>query len=99
MGKFIIWEVLDEKLQWSLNVDRVDIEQLIDGCYIIVSDVPQEKMQSQEVVASYKKLALVGKAFRNLKTVQLEVRPVYHKTDDSIRCHVFICMLAFNLRR
>jgi transposase len=98
MGKFITWEVLDKKLQWSLNADLVDTEQLIDGCYIIVSDVPQEKMQAQEIVASYKKLALVEKAFRNLKTVQLEVRPVYHKTDDRIRCHVFICMLAYYLQ-
>lgn len=85
MGKFITWEVLDKKLQWLLNADLMDTEQLIDGCYIIVSDVPQEKMQSQEIVASYKKLALVEKAFRNLKTVQLEVRPVYHKTDDRIQ--------------
>ena len=98
MGKFITWTIVDEKLQWSLNVDLVDTEQLIDGCYIIISDVPQEKMQSQEIVASYKKLSLVEKAFRNLKTVQLEVRPVYHKTDDRIRCHVFICMLAYYLQ-
>ena len=34
-------------------------------------------------------------AFRNLKTVQLEMRPVYHKKDDRIRAHVFICMLAY----
>lgn len=98
MGKFITWKVVNEKLQWSMNTDLVDTEQLIDGCYIITSDVPQEKMQSQEIVASYKKLTLVEKAFRNLKTVQLEVRPVYHKTDDRIRCHVFICMLAYYLQ-
>ena len=98
MGKFITWEVLEEKLQWSLKAELIDTEQLIDGCYIIVSNVPQKKMQAQEIVASYKKLSLVEKAFRNLKTVQLEVRPVYHKTDDRIRCHVFICMLAYYLQ-
>lgn len=98
MNKFITWEVRDKKLNWSLNEELVATEQLLDGCYIIVSDVPQEKMLSQEVVASYKKLSLVEKAFRNLKTVQLEVRPVYHKTDDRIRCHVFICMLAYYLQ-
>ena len=98
MGKFITWEVRDDKLHWTLNQDLVDTEQLIDGCYIIVSDVPPEKMKAQEIVASYKKLTLVEKAFRNLKSVQLEVRPVYHKTDDRIRCHVFICMLAYYLQ-
>ena len=38
------------------------------------------------------------RAFRNLKTVQLEVRPVYHKNDDRIRSHVFLCMLAYYLQ-
>ncbi len=97
MGKFITWEVKSGKLQWHLKEDAVDTEELLDGCYIITSDVPQEKMHAQEIVASYKKLTLVEKAFRNLKTVQLEIRPVYHKTDDRIRCHVFICMLAYYL--
>src|SRR5262249_23921780 len=50
-----------------------------------------------EVVASYKKLGLVEEAFRNLKTVQLEVRPVFHKTDERIRSHVFLCTLAYYL--
>ena len=58
MGKFITWEVLEEKLQWSLKAELIDTEQLIDGCYIIVSNVPQKKMQAQEIVASYKKLSL-----------------------------------------
>jgi transposase len=98
MGKFITWEVKNGKLQWCLKEDAVDTEELLDGCYIITSDVPQEKMHAQEIVAAYKKLTLVEKAFRNLKTVQLEIRPVYHKTDDRIRCHVFICMLAYYLQ-
>src|SRR6202035_2536253 len=46
----------------------------------------------------YKKLGLVEEAFRSLKTVQLEVRPVYHKTDDRIRSHVFLCTLAYYLQ-
>ena len=52
-------------------------------------------MAKQALVASYKSLALVENAFRNLKTVQLEMRPVYHKTDDRIRAHVFLCVLAY----
>jgi transposase len=61
-------------------------------------EVPKEKMAASEVVASYKKLALVEEVFRSLKTVQLEVRPVYHKTDDRIRTHVFLCTLAYYLQ-
>ncbi|TLD39781.1 MAG: Mobile element protein [Candidatus Jettenia ecosi] len=56
------------------------------------------RMGKQEIVASYKKLTFVEQAFRNLKTVQLEIRPLYHKTDDRIRCHVFVCMLAYYIQ-
>jgi hypothetical protein len=48
-------------------------------------------------VARYKSLTQVEQAFRNLKTVSLEMRPVYHKKDDRIRAHVFLCMLSYYL--
>ncbi len=51
-------------------------------------------MDKEEVVTSYKKLEQVEKAFRNLKTVQLEMRPVYHNLDHRIKAHVFLCMLG-----
>ena len=79
---------------WSFDQDKIVAEKLFDGCYIVSGEVPKEKMAASEVVASYKKLGLVEEAFRSLKTVQLEVRPVYHKTDDRIRSHVFLCTLA-----
>jgi len=71
---------------------------MLDGCYIIVTDASPETLDSEEVVAAYKSLRHVETAFRNLKTVRLEMRPVYHKTDDRIRAHVFICMLAYYLQ-
>ena len=52
-------------------------------------------MNAIEVVENYKNLMRVEQAFRNLKTARLEVRPVYHKTDERIKAHVFICMLAY----
>jgi transposase len=50
-----------------------------------------------EVVETYKSLANIEQAFRSMKTVQLEIRPVYHRTDDRIKAHVFLCMLAYYL--
>jgi hypothetical protein len=74
------------------------IKKSFDGCYIISTDVDQDQMNTMEVVNAYKSLTFVERAFRNLKTVQLEIRPVYHKTDDRIRSHVFLCMLAYYLQ-
>ena len=106
-AKYISWEVkADETAEksrqhqvlWELNESIIERDQRLEGCYIITSNVKIEDMTAIEVVKSYKKLMSVEKAFRNLKTVQLEVRPIYHKRDDRIRAHVFLCMLAYYIQ-
>jgi len=107
MGKFIQWSIEADqtkptsrthRLVWSINADKVAQEKRFDGCYIITSDVDKDQMNTVEVVTAYKSLTFVERAFRNLKTVQLEIRPVYHKNDERIRSHVFLCMLAYYLQ-
>ena len=55
-------------------------------------------MNTGEVVAGYKALGGVERAFRSLKTALLEMRPIYHKKDERIKAHVFMCMLAYYLQ-
>jgi hypothetical protein len=107
MGKFIQWSIDADKekatsrkhrLVWSIDTDQVAQERRFDGCYIVSSDVDKAQMNTVEVVNAYKSLTFVERAFRNLKTVQLEIRPVYHKNDERIRSHVFLCMLAYYLQ-
>jgi len=107
MGKFIQWAIEADpqqetscahRLTWSINAEKVEQERRFDGCYVITSDVDQAQMKTLDVVRAYKSLTFVERAFRNLKTVQLEIRPVYHKSDERIRSHVFLCMLAYYLQ-
>ena len=105
MGKFINWHVeasedgegksREHKLVWTLNDKKITSEEKLDGCYIIKTALPSESMSTQEVVENYKALGNVERAFRNMKTVTLEMRPVHHKTDQRIEAHIFICMLAY----
>lgn len=104
MGKFFKWHVDADpgakksrahQLVWSLDEEKVGAEQRLDGCYIIRTDVGAESMGQEEVVAGYKALGNVERAFRNLKTTQLEIRPVYHKLDDRIKAHAFLCVLSY----
>ena len=106
-GKFIHWSIdadqanvmsRQHRLMWSIDIEKVAHEKRFDGCYIIHTDVEKDRMDTLDVVKAYKSLAFVERAFRNLKTVQLEIRPVYHKNDDRIRAHVFLCMLAYYLQ-
>jgi transposase len=98
VGKLIEWSVNNKNLVFSIKNEILQKEKQLDGCYVIVTDTPSGTMNTLEVVQSYKNLTFVEVAFRNLKTVQLEIRPVYHKLDHRIKSHVFICMLAYYLQ-
>ncbi len=52
-------------------------------------------MGAEDTVRSYKRLSRVERAFRSLKSVDLKVRPVFHRTADRVRAHVLLCLLAY----
>jgi transposase len=95
MAKFVILNGSGDDVSWEFDTQKIENEQQLDGCYVIFTDVPPEDMTAVEAVKSYKSLIQVEQAFRSMKTVRLEIRPIYHRTDDRIKCHVFICMLAY----
>ena len=97
VGKFVQTTITDGAFSWSFDEAKIREEEQFDGCYVIFTNVPKEEMEIEEVVRNYRKLINVEQAFRNLKTVQLEIRPVYHKTDARVDCHVFLCMLSYYL--
>jgi transposase len=84
--------------QWDIDEESVAAAQALDGCYVIKTTVSAEAMDKDQVVSRYKSLTRVEQAFRNMKTVSLEMRPIHHKTDQRIRAHVFLCMLAYYLQ-
>jgi transposase len=95
VAKFFTFEGKDDNVSYILNDKKIEDETCLDGCYVIFSDVQSEDMTAVEIVENYKSLMKVEQAFRNMKTVRLEIRPVHHKLDRRIKCHVFICMLAY----
>jgi transposase len=85
----------DAALRWSRNAESIRAEAALDGLYIIRTSVPTERMDGPECVRSYKALAQVERAFRSLKTVDLKVRPIHHRTAARVRAHILLCMLAY----
>jgi hypothetical protein len=98
MGKYFTWKVEDGNLIWTRDQSHVDADAALDGCYVIKATVAAAAMGKDTVVRTYKSLSQVEQAFRNMKRVSLEMRPMWHKTEDRIRAHVFICMLAYYLQ-
>jgi hypothetical protein len=61
------------------------------------TSVAAEVLDDAATVRSYKSLSQVERAFRCIKTVDLQVRPVRHWLAERVRAHVFLCMLAYYL--
>ena len=92
-GKFVLWSIKAGRLVWNLKQELIEQEEAMDGCYIIRNEVPS--LSASAARNCYKDLIHVEQAFRNLKTVSLEMRPFHHQLDERIQAHVFVCMLAY----
>lgn len=95
VGKFIDPMIKVGKLNWTLKEDIIAREAQYDGLYAVVTDVSVDDMSADDVVQNYKRLSKVEQAFRVLKSSLLELRPIYHRTDERIGSHVFLCMLSY----
>lgn len=95
MQKHFRLTIEDTTFRYERNQERIDREAALDGIYVIRTSVPREVLSSEEAVRYYKRLSVVERAFRSLKTVDLKVRPIHHRLGDRVRAHVFLCMLAY----
>ncbi len=95
VGKHFALDIGEEHFSYRRREKKIAEEAALDGLYVIRTSVTSESMSSEHVVQAYKDLSKVERAFRCLKTIDLKVRPIYHRLDDRIRAHVFLCMLAY----
>jgi transposase len=95
MAKHFELAIGDNAFTFARKTDAIAAEAALDGIYIIRTSVSAAQMDSADCVRNYKSLANVERAFRSLKTIDLKVRPIHHRTADRVRAHIFLCMLAY----
>ena len=95
VGKYFHITISDESFSYSRNEAVISTESALDGVYIIRTSVRAETLNAVQTVRAYKRLAQVEQAFRSYKTVDLKVRPIYHRLEQRVKAHVFLCMLAY----
>jgi Transposase DDE domain len=94
MSKHLVLDIRDEGFDFHLDDAKVSAEAALDGIYVVRTSVPAHRLATDDVVRSYKMLSQVERAFRSLKTIDLEVRPIRHRLEDRVKAHIFLCMLA-----
>ena len=97
MAKHFDLAITDAAFAFARKTEEIAADAATDGVYVIRTSLPADTFDDATTVRSYKSLALVERAFRCIKTVDLHVRPVYHRLADRVRAHVLLCMLAYYL--
>src|SRR6266404_608041 len=97
MAKHFDITVTDDDLVIERRSQPIDDEALLDGFYVVRTNVKAELLDSSSVVGAYKGLSNVERAFRSLKTVDIEITPIHHSRGRRMRAHVILCMLAYYL--
>ena len=87
--------IQDKVFGFARKHEAIAAEAALDGLYLIRTSVSAAQMEAADCVRHYKALANVERAFRSLKTIDLKVRPIHHRTADRVRAHIFLCTLAY----
>jgi len=98
MAKHFHISITDEAFSFAQNPLSIAAEAALDGIYVVRTNLPAAQSDAAATVRAYKSLSGVEHAFRSLKTVDLELRPVFHWTAPRVRAHVLLCMLAYYLQ-
>jgi hypothetical protein len=97
MAKHFDLDIADDRFVFTRKAAAIAAEAALDGLYVVRTPVPADRLDDDAAVAAYKSLSRVERAFRSLKTVDLDIRPVFHYRAPRVRAHVFLCMLAYYL--
>ncbi|WP_324668053.1 IS1634 family transposase [Geochorda subterranea] len=97
VGKHFQLEIRDGHFAFRRKEASIAREAELDGFYVLRTNVPADRMEPAKVQATYKSLRALEQNFRTMKSA-LDLRPVYHRLEDRVRAHAFLCMLALYVR-
>ena len=92
VGKHFDLDIKDAAFAFSVNEERAAAEAALDGLYVIRTFAAEAGMSAEAAVLNYKRLAEVERAFRTLKGVDLQVRPIRHRLESRVKAHIFLSM-------
>jgi len=96
MSKYYTVDTIDDH-SFTVNFkdDEFEKSRSLCGKYVVYSNVPAQDMTTAQIRGEYKKLQNVEHAFRDLKSDNISIRPVYHCNENQTRGHVLLCMFAY----
>ena len=78
-----------------LNAKKIDDMKKLAGRFMIVTDTD---LPVADIVKGYKDLWKIERSFRTIKSF-IEIRPVFHRKEERIEAHAFVCVLSLLISR
>lgn len=94
-GKKYIKDVSAHK-EWVLDTEAMAEDEKFDGYYGIATN--ETDLDPKKVMDAYHSLWRIEESFKIMKST-LEVKPIFHWTEQRIKGHFVVCFLAFLLER
>ena len=95
VGKHFKVVIEEGAFSFKRDEERIRRESELDGIYVIRTNESENRISAEDTVRSYKNLEKVESAFRCMKGLDLLIRPIFHRTEDHVKAHIFLCMLAY----
>ena len=99
LAKFVTLTLEERVIVCAIDEDARAEDALLDGCYLLETDVPADLLEAKTVDERYRDLQQVERNFRTVKTTFLEIRPIFLRKTERTKAHVFIAMLALKITR
>jgi len=95
MAKHFKLTITHANFKYERQEEKIKAEAALDGFYVVRTSVSAQSLTPEATVSTYKRLSVVERAFRCLKTVDMKVRPIFHRLAKRVRAHIFLCTLAY----
>jgi hypothetical protein len=95
MAKHFLLRIADGAFSFERKEEQIAEEAALDGLYVLRTTCSREELGTRAVVRAYKQLKVAERAFRCMKSPEIEIRPIHHHLEPRVRAHVFLCMLAY----
>jgi transposase len=99
LHSFVTLSLEQDQIRCEIDQEQMADVALLDGCYVLETTVPAEKMDAHTVDERYRDLQQVERNFKTMKTDFLEVRPIFLRNAQRTKAHVFVAMLALKITR
>lgn len=81
----------EKKFSYSIDKEAWKYENKIAGRFLLTTN--NKKLSKEDILMTYKQLMEIERCFRQLKHFE-DMRPLFHKSDNGLRAHVFLSVLA-----